>query len=54
VRLYDMRKGRNSGAPPKPVKHDPERTPTGRPSQRPKRHDSEPSLSKLFGKLFKK
>jgi tetratricopeptide (TPR) repeat protein len=54
VRLFEMRKSRTS-APPPPSKGpsgkgaDSERTPPGR-----KRRDSEPSLSKLFGKLFKK
>ncbi len=51
VRLFDMRKAKNSGAPPR---RDSDKTPAGRPSQRPKRRDSEPSLSRLFGKLFKK
>ncbi len=51
VRLHEMRKGRASTPPSRP---DPERVPPQRASQRPKRRDSEPSLSKLFGKLFKK
>lgn len=51
VRLHEMRKGRGSVPPPRP---EAERVPSQRASTRPKRRDSEPSLSKLFGKLFKK
>jgi DnaJ-domain-containing protein 1 len=51
VRLHEMRKGRGSVPPPRP---EADRVPSQRASTRPKRRDSEPSLSKLFGKLFKK
>jgi tetratricopeptide (TPR) repeat protein len=55
VRLFEMRKGRTSVPPPPTASvRPPGRTSEAPPGGSKSKRDSEPSLSRLFGKLFKK